>query len=247
MRELSNVGVSMKKPSFLCPAAMKHMISSDTIIQLLIVWLMGEFLSHKGSIVRMEIALFSKLSPNLWHWKPPFRPCNTQIHGNQSQPPSHFIPCLLASSFSPFSPATPYLSLVSLGLFGPPLILLPPSFLPSFSMPYPSLSTFAALFYAVFSPLLFCPPSPFSSAAWSLRWHPHHSNALVLKALLFGELNTSPSHAQDFNSAPLMASVGSIMFLHPLSFSGPGSSDALRFLLHIISGIGEGSIQGLPW
>ena len=88
----------------------------------------------------MEIALFSKLSPNLWRWKPPFQPCNTQIHGNQSQSPSHFIPCLLASSFSLFSLATPHLSLVSLGLYGPP--------------PYPSsplLSTF--IFHALSLPL----------------------------------------------------------------------------------------------
>ena len=169
MREISNVGVFMKNPSFLCPAAMKHIISSGTIIQLLIVWLMGEFLSHKGSIVRMEIALFSKLSPNLWHWKPPFQPCNTQIHGNQSHSPSHFIPCLLASSFSPFFPATPYLSLVSLGLFGPPLSFFPPPFYSHFpclispSRPSQPFSTLSFLLYCFVLPLLFpLPRGPFA-------------------------------------------------------------------------------------
>ena len=37
------------------------------------------------------------------------------------------------------------------------------------------------------------------------------------------------------------------MIPHSLSILGPGLYDALRLLLNIIVGIGEGSLQGLLW
>ena len=37
------------------------------------------------------------------------------------------------------------------------------------------------------------------------------------------------------------------MSSHYSSLLGPGSFDALSFLLHVISGIGEGNFHGLPW
>ena len=44
-----------------------------------------------------------------------------------------------------------------------------------------------------------------------------------------------------------MASAGSVMFSHSFLFLGPGLYEALRLLLNIIAGIGEGSLQGLTW
>ena len=52
--ELSNVDAYLKKPSFSCLVTMRLSISLGIIIQLQIVWLMWEPLSHKVITARME-------------------------------------------------------------------------------------------------------------------------------------------------------------------------------------------------
>ena len=248
MREPSNVGDFMKKQSSLCPATMKHIISSGTTIRQLTVWQMGELLSRKGSIDRMEIALFTNLSLNWWRWKPPFRPLNAQFHGKQSHCPHSFFP--------PFSPALPYPSFLTLfspltplllGSLGPPFFPFPPSSSPSFFKPYPSRSSSAATSFAVLSPLWPRPTPSAPAAAWSLHWQPPLSSPLVLKAHPFGDLINSTSHAPVFISDFDMASMGCLMPCHYSSLLGPSPLDALSFLLHVISGIGEGHFHGIPW
>ena len=230
IRELSNVDVYMKKPRFLCPATMKLTIFFGTINQLQTAWLMWELLSHKDSIVRMEITPLSNLYPNMRCWKSPFGPFNNQIHLKKCLSLPHFIPFLLASISSPSSlSSSPYPSFI-LGLFGPPSILLPPS-LP---LSFPSFTIFeafhhlvAGLLFSVYSHLLLSPPLSPSYAAWPPCCLLHLSKAEELKALQFRDTLISPSHAQDPFTFFSMASVGSDMIPHSLSILGPGLYDAL--------------------
>ena len=123
------------------------------------------------------------------------------------------------------------------GLFGHPFFTLPLSFPPSSPLSpliYPSLTLFeaprhftAGLLIAGSSHLLHSPPHPPSYAAWSPCYLLHLSKAEELKALQFGDIFISPSHAQDRFTFFSMASIGSDMIPHSLSILGPGLYDAL--------------------
>ena len=148
IRELSNVDVYMKNPCFLCPATMKLTIFFGIITQLQTTWLMWEPLSHKDSIVRMEITPLSDIYPNLRCRKSPFRPFNSQIHLILSLSLPQFSPCLLASFSSSFSLFfSPY----------PSFIFAPPRY-----PPFPLTAPFLSLPHDLRSP-----PSP-------LSWPPLH-------------------------------------------------------------------------
>ena len=144
-----------------------------------------------------------------------------------------------------------------LGLFPPPFFLLPLSFssiIPLSPLIYPSFTLFEALHHFAAgllivgsSHLLLSPPHPPSYAAWYPCCLLHISKTVELKALQFGDIFIPPSHAQDPFTFFSMASVGSDMIPHSLSILGPGLYDALRFLLKIVTGIGEGRLQSLPW
>ena len=143
------------------------------------------------------------------------------------------------------------------GLFGHPFFILPLSFSPITPLSpliYPSFTLFeaprhftAGLLIVGSSHLLLSPPHPPSYAAWSPCCLLHLSKAVELKALQFGDIFIPPSHAQDPFTFITMASVGSDMISHSLFSLSPGLFDALRFLLKIVTGIGEGRLQGLPW
>ena len=143
------------------------------------------------------------------------------------------------------------------GLFGPPFFLLPLSFsyiIPLSPLIYPPFMLFealrhfaAGLLIAGSSHLLLSPPLPPSYAAWPPCCLLHLSKAKELKSLQFGDIFISPSHAQDPFTFFSMASIGIDMIPHSLSILGPGLYDALRFLLKIVTGIGEGRLQGLSW
>ena len=143
--------------------------------------------------------------------------------------------------------------LLLLVLFARPLSL-PPSTLPSPPF-HPSLTFFevhrlftaAYLFIAGSLHLLLCPPPPSFFAVWSSCCLLVLAKAVELKAIQFGDSLTSPSHALDPLLCITMASVDSNALSLSVPTLGPGFYDALRFLLKTVSGIEEGSLQGLPW
>ena len=79
-------------------------------------------------------------------------------------------------------------------------------------------------------------------AAWPSHRSLHHQDAATLKVSRLRDKGISSSHAPSS-----MSSLGSDMALHTISILGPGLHEALRILLKVVSGIGEGGLQGLPW
>ena len=166
------------------------------------------------------------------------------------------------------STSPPLLHLFFFRLFGPPPLLLL-TFLPSYNPLHP-------LTFSLLHPLLLIPPTlPFSTllrplatilllempsaGAPHLRDSPSPLTAWLFHSTLHPTVNptlkdlqpwvngSTSSHAPSPFLHYSLSSLASNMALHINPPIGPGLHDALRILLKIVSGIGEGGFQGLPW
>ena len=165
---------------------------------------------------------------------------------------------------------SPPLLILFFCFFGPPPLLLLLTFLPSisraslhpltFSLPHPLLHIpptlpCSSLQRPLAAVLLFEMPSagaphlrdsPSPLAAWHVHSSLHPTVDPALKDLKPWVNGTTSSHAPSPFHHYSLSSLASNMALHINSPIGPGLHEALRILLKIVSGIGEGGLQGLP-
>ena len=166
------------------------------------------------------------------------------------------------------STSPPLLLLFFFHFFGPPplpLLIFPPSYNP----PHP-------LTFSLLHPLLLIPPTlPFSTplrplaailllempsaggphlrdspsplAAWLVHSTLHPTVDPALKDLKPWVNGSTSSHTPSPFLCYSLSSLASNMALHINPPIGPGLHEALGILLKIVSGIGEGGYQGLPW
>ena len=126
--------------------------------------------------------------------------------------------------------------------------LIPPTFPPSVTQRHLSTAGLhSTLFFVGSFHLNCCPTFPPPHAVWLLLCPILLSVVADLMAIRPRVKCLTSSHAQRLLKHYAMSSLSSDMSIHFVSILGPGLHEALRILLKVVAGIGEGRLQGLPW
>ena len=129
-----------------------------------------------------------------------------------------------------------------------PLSLLPPAIpSPLSASPFPFFIAPRLLFAGLLQHLRLSTSLPRPLAAWFPLCLLHPLAVVEINTIQFRDISILPSHDCDPVLSNIMASTCSKSTALSLISLGSGLLETLQYILFFVSGIEEGSLQGIPW